>query len=336
MIHTIEEIHRIIRSYIADQLLVPRHTAHQQCRGEESLVVRYRQRELHELVQNAVDRARRSVVLCHDPQAGRLIVGNDGRPVSIEPEDGPHPRSDFEGLCSVNTSRKRAWEAIGNKGVGFKSVFGAARTVTVWSRHPRAGWWGFRVRHPFKPRHAAWSPGVEEYCRSLQDKAAPSFYFPEPLRPTAADLPSSSWVQRHDLETLVVLEDLHDETLAWRYRDFRDDELYFIAARYPQKADLRIYYLDPTGEETTRAQGIDIPDRFDRWPISGTAPLMDEEQIRPLARENKLKFKWRTDSAGTAVPPHLRLMIDRKSVSARNHRTMPKLENPQNGHQRNQ
>ena len=95
-------------------------TAHEQYAEERKLITRYRKRELFGLLQTAVDRADHHVVVMFDAEQGHFVVANDARPVSIDPAPGRPPRIDVEGLCSVNTSRKEAREAIGNKGLGFK------------------------------------------------------------------------------------------------------------------------------------------------------------------------------------------------------------------------
>lgn len=305
---TLDDVQRLVHSYGAAKLLVPPKTAHEQCREEQKLVVRYRQRELHELTQNAVDRAARAVVMCWDQRTGHLIVGNDGEPVSIAPPGGPPPASDFEGINSVNTSRKKAYEAIGNKGVGFKSVFGAARTVEVWSRHPEVGWWGFRAHHPFTADRLARDPdgAIAAFCSALPGGEAPSFYFPQPIDPAASPVHSAPWVEEHGLCTLIVLRDLYDvPDLRQRFEAFTRQPLHFVSARYPDKPALQVHFLDGQGAVEAPPRGINLPDGWSAYPPTGTHPLPDS--IRPLADEANLIFKWSGDANEPAVPPHLRL-----------------------------
>ena len=305
---TLTDLQRIITSYAEAKLLVPKKTAHEQWREEQKLVIRYRQRELHELTQNAVDRAERAVVMCLDRAADRLVVGNDGRPVSIAPPAGPPPASDVEGINSVNTSRKRAYEAIGNKGVGFKSVFGAARTVEVWSRHREAGWWGFRAHHPFTAERIALDPGGEiaTYCGGLPRGEAPSFYFPVPLDPTTSPLLAAPWVAAHGLCTLIVLRELRNPAdLHERFLAFTEQPLHFVSARYGDENGMRIHFVDGSGASVAPPRGISLPADWDAYPEPGTHPLPGS--IRTLAEEANLSFKWSEDANGPAVPPHLRL-----------------------------
>jgi len=184
--------------------------------GEKKVIRDYRGRVLVELFQNAIDRARREVFI--DLSDDGLVVANDNleAPVSIAPinqaavQQGRIKRSDFHALCSIDTSQKNAWEAIGNKGIGFKSVFRECDPVEVWSRH-EGEWWGLRRRHPFTAAHAReiaqrppadwpdWSTLWEGIAAVLARVDAPSFYFPEPL--FAADRPP----QATDDRVTVVL-----------------------------------------------------------------------------------------------------------------------------------
>lgn len=59
------------------------------------------------------------------------------------PETSDGRRPDFNALCSLHTSNKRPEESVGNKGIGFRSVFWLGDFVRVWSRFPDdPGWWG--------------------------------------------------------------------------------------------------------------------------------------------------------------------------------------------------
>jgi hypothetical protein len=289
------EIQRVLEEFAERKLQVLPETANEQWNEERKLVQRYAERELFELVQNALDRAEDRVVLVQDA-AGGVFVGNNGQPVSVTEQSGSRPRNDFEGLLSVNTSRKKAWEAIGNKGVGFKSVFGASSTVEVWSCHPSEGWWGFRLRHPFRPEHA-WSPAIRAFVEALPQRAAPSFYFPEPL-PTRPWL-ESPLVRDNGLVTVVHLCEPRRDLVA-PFEAFRQQQLYFVAARYPSKRTLRVVQLSEGAEPAQR--GIDLPADWGRHPEQ---PLdIEGPEVRRLAEAAGLEFKW---EGQPLVPPRLQL-----------------------------
>lgn len=156
--------------------------------AEESLVRDYAGRVVYELIQNALDRARESIVVVHAADGGgggTLIVGNDGRGVSayprptIPPVGGP-PHSDFHALLSTHSSSKSARGSVGNKGVGFRSVFSVTGYAQIWSRADDDSWWGLGLSHPAAHGHPnpRWS----------QVQVA-SFYDPAALSaPTDTDL----------------------------------------------------------------------------------------------------------------------------------------------------
>ncbi|SOB74757.1 hypothetical protein SAMN04488490_0286 [Marinobacter sp. LV10R510-11A] len=161
------------------------HIAH-----ERAVTNDYRGRVLYELLQNAVDRAETTIWIVVDPDSRSLTVANDGQPFEAHPRRG-EPRSDLAALCSIDTSNKKPGESIGNKGVGFKSVWEFCSAVSIRTRgETDIGSWGIRLRRPFTPGHldrwedshsadlildALETPGIEKQFRRL----APSFYFPE-------------------------------------------------------------------------------------------------------------------------------------------------------------
>ena len=90
----------------------------------------YQGRVLYELLQNAFDRADNKIVVKVVDTS--LFVANDGKRFTYNAEHDyenggsvgeKFERCDFQSLCSISTSNKTANESIGNKGVGFKSVY---------------------------------------------------------------------------------------------------------------------------------------------------------------------------------------------------------------------
>ncbi len=98
----------------------------------EQAIHDYEHRAVVELVQNAHDAqpqgARDGQVLIrldHDEgDNGTLIVANTGLPFSL---------SNFNAICDVAQSDKRADEGIGNKGIGFKSTLQLCRIPEIYS-----------------------------------------------------------------------------------------------------------------------------------------------------------------------------------------------------------
>lgn len=103
----------------------------------EQAIRDYDHRAVLELVQNAHDAqppgardGRILVRLDHDEgEFGTLVVANTGKPFT---------RSNFDALCDVAQSDKRADEGIGNKGIGFKSTLQLCRVPEVYSAGPQA------------------------------------------------------------------------------------------------------------------------------------------------------------------------------------------------------
>lgn len=98
----------------------------------EQAIHDYEHRAVVELVQNAHDAqpqgardGRVLIRLDHDEgEHGTLIVANTGLPFSP---------SNFDAICDVAQSDKRADEGIGNKGIGFKSTLQLCRIPEIYS-----------------------------------------------------------------------------------------------------------------------------------------------------------------------------------------------------------
>lgn len=168
--HEAAAVHRLLREHIEEHRRLPESARLRDLGSEKALVQDYSGRVVYELLQNALDRASGHILVRWDSQARLLEVANDGMPVTVESVGGK--RSDLRALLSLHTSSKSAEESIGNKGVGFRSVFGAGREVEVWSRSGDGSWWGMRMRHPTRP-----IPPVDTWS----DQEIASFYAPEPL-----------------------------------------------------------------------------------------------------------------------------------------------------------
>lgn len=180
-------------------------TLRQQLAAEGAISSQYAGRAAYELLQNALDRCDQQclIALPTDGGAHRLLVANDGRPVSFDATfelaahdrsgTGARGRSDFHALCSLHTSNKAADESIGNKGVGFRSVFALASRVQVWTRAPDGtGFWGLELHRSLtadglaaRRRDPQVLDGASRFLRQPLALSAmgrwPSFYFPIPL-----------------------------------------------------------------------------------------------------------------------------------------------------------
>ncbi|WP_179317594.1 protein NO VEIN domain-containing protein [Winogradskyella undariae] len=101
----------------------------------------YQGRVLYELLQNAFDRAENKIIV--KVIGDSLFVANDGKRFTYNTEhdyinggkEGDvFERCDFQSLCSISTSNKTASQSIGNKGVGFKSVYALGRYANIHTK----------------------------------------------------------------------------------------------------------------------------------------------------------------------------------------------------------
>lgn len=184
--------------------------------GERSVRNDYRGRAIFELFQNAVDKAESNVWITLDKTKKTLTVANDGKPVSIYSLTNDEPRSDFHALCSINTSNKEVGKSIGNKGVGFKSVWEFTNKVEIRSNYQEQPW-AFRLHYPFTLNKLEdWEDAIltkeifETFKRSNLDAnaKAPSFFFPQYKAISQDNLTNKNAV------TEIVLLDLTDEAMS--------------------------------------------------------------------------------------------------------------------------
>ena len=164
-----EAVHRLVDAHISTHRQFPESARLRDLGAERALVQDYSGRVVFELLQNALDRAANEIEVRWDPEHRVLEVANDGRAITVEP--GPRGRSDLTALLTLHTSSKSARDSVGNKGVGFRSVFASSSVVEVCSRAANEEWWGIRLHHParLESDEQAWS----------KDEVA-SFYAPEP------------------------------------------------------------------------------------------------------------------------------------------------------------
>lgn len=220
----------VIREHIAGKCeLLKRHpdTVVGHLNHEQAVTNDYRGRVLYELLQNAVDRAKKHIWINVDRSRKSLIVANDGEPFGYMKREG-EPRSDFAALCAIDTSNKAMGKSIGNKGVGFKSVWSLGDSVQIRTRCASTGAWGFRLRWPFNSGHLSnWNDqtlatDIEQSLKAvkLEHKhrgCAPSFYFPEYLdspKWTYTDAATTIELENLTEESLNVLEELVDELVS--------------------------------------------------------------------------------------------------------------------------
>ena len=206
---------------------------------EGSISLQYAGRVVYELFQNALDRAESRVVVSFD-EDGQLVVGNDGRAVSVRSEKPMNyaeqltaGRSDFHALCTLHISNKNPEQDFGNKGIGFRSVFGVSDRCEVWSRCADDGWWGIELVARRKP--SEWQdsviPELDSKVRELGDSPRPSFHLPRPLR--SPDLPHSIAEGLHTVVLLRVEDREHRTQIADEVDRLERTRFQFVGLRKP-------------------------------------------------------------------------------------------------------
>lgn len=138
----------------------------------------YEGRIIFEFFQNAADRADGTVVI--ELKEDRLVISNDGIPFTIYEQDTEEKKSDFHSLCTIYDSSKKPGESVGNKGVGFKSVWNISQHVLIESKDEDRAF-GFELFSP---------PTVEKFedeqikgFIEAMDSKVPSFYLPKYFQP---------------------------------------------------------------------------------------------------------------------------------------------------------
>ncbi len=206
-------------------------------RAEGAVTLQYAGRVVYELFQNALDRARtRAVVEFED---GVLFVGNDGDGIRVDPAfDYSRPiegegRSDFHALCALHTSNKSADRQFGNKGIGFRSVFGVADRVRLWSRCLGGGWWGMELRQRIVP--AMWTGSalgdLDELIVQAGTQPRPSFHFPRLLR--SSDDPVGNCAGINTVVILGVADSEHRRQIEDEVVRLRNTRFQFVGLRRP-------------------------------------------------------------------------------------------------------
>jgi hypothetical protein len=296
-----EDVRSILKELAVQRAELPNDARLRELNAEKKVRLDYAGRALFELLQNAVDRADRAVKVLH--HQGRLYFGNDGAPVSAYRGASGRGMSDLHALCSLNTSNKDASESIGNKGVGFRSVFGLTSRVRVWSTATDRGghrhWWGLELRRPFQRDDAGHLNLGDHVASKVHDslcsppQEAPSFYFPRFLPGWDDTSPPDGWLE--GLMTVVVLEDLLDEvpnadgtarrSLVQRgLNELRATPLLFVSKKHRAKGALQVWVQD--GQDEPHVSALAVPEGWlvaDRG-VSEAAALtkaLDMELVHP-------------------------------------------------------
>ncbi len=268
-----ENILELFTRHISDHKRLPESTRARDWGSERSLTRDYSGRVVYELIQNAADRAVEHIMISLDEE-GKLVVGNDGAPVSAYPMEefeDENERSDFHALLSLHSSNKSAQESIGNKGVGFRSVFSASRNVEVLSRMESGGWWGIAMRHPDT------APADFPETEWKSNKVA-SFYNPSNLIKSEQEMIKEFGEEISYLQTIVTL-DLDTETkkeAEETIKTLRDLPLRYLEPRLknPEKLKLNLRLNGNRIEKSISSET--------HWEFADAEPILLDEKTRDI------------------------------------------------------
>ncbi|OAL53028.1 hypothetical protein IQ07DRAFT_585016 [Pyrenochaeta sp. DS3sAY3a] len=166
-------------------------------------------RFLFELIQNADDSFKRQTTAVRGQPYLRFIISN--KTFIVESNEAGFTRANVEAICATGKSSKKATAAddqIGEKGLGFKSVFSVAKEV-----HVQSGVWSFRFQHNPRddglgmvtPLHApqeALGSGVgTRITLQLADQSASAY---QKLLDAVSEIPKTTIMYLQQLEKIEI------------------------------------------------------------------------------------------------------------------------------------
>ncbi|MCT7540212.1 hypothetical protein N5T82_10190 [Aliarcobacter cryaerophilus] len=223
-------------------------TLKQQSGQIEQVAGDYQGRVLYELLQNAFDKAKNKILIKVDNDY--LYVANDGEQFTFtqeyDYENGKSQRADFQSLCSISTSTKNAATSIGNKGVGFKSVYSLHCYADIFVKPKILNtdvkiddkWISFRVYDEIKEASPEdfnnfnnVSKQLEWVTQEYPNRGIPGFYYPILLEDeTITDF--------DDYVTIVRVK--HNDKIKELIEEIEKIHFYFISLKYDKQLEIQI------------------------------------------------------------------------------------------------
>lgn len=270
----------------------------------------YEDRFLYELVQNAHDahadgtEGEISILLAGaEGEHGVLYVANRGNPF-----DEP----DFKAICDLAMSDKAPGEAIGNKGVGFKSVLQVCRWPEIYSRQAvgSSGFDGYCFTFARPDQFESLTDGDARLAQDMRDDVSP-YFLPVPAQHSGevlADFEARGFatVMRFPLKsgsaltlTLERLERLGDATVPVQLFLERLDRFEIVIRDcgddHPSVALKRrsTAIPDPVGDDAQRYEMVDLEEQG-KWFVSSRRITADEmrEAIQVTVDDEELEESW--------------------------------------------
>lgn len=225
----------------------------------------YQGRVLYELLQNALDKAENEILVKVDKEY--LYVANNGERFTFTDNydytNGESQRGDFQSLCSISTSTKDASNSIGNKGVGFKSVYSLNRFADIFVK-PKIknidvekdidDWVSFRVydeiNNEDKIKDYICNTTIEAQLKNIQkeysNRGIPGFYYPILL-----DEKLDSFA-----EYVTVVRVKHNDKIDELITELKSIHLKFISLKY--KKDIKVKIDNPKDSFELQSKDVHI------------------------------------------------------------------------------
>lgn len=255
-------------------------TIKQQAGQVEQVSSDYQGRVIYELLQNAFDKAESKIVVLVKDNC--LYIANDGQQFSYRTNydyvgTNTSERSDFQSLCSISTSTKDANKSIGNKGVGFKSVFAIAASgfVDIHTQgkilpegassvsYPIS----FRVYDSFKnsselPEQLSekvkskLSDQIERLQMERQERGVPGYYYPVILNENDTFI-NELFDQGFVTVVKIPFAESRAEEIQERFKEIKRTHFQFIQIRIKKRISIAFEFEGVTEYCFTRKIGAD-------------------------------------------------------------------------------
>jgi rRNA maturation protein Rpf1 len=236
----------------------------------------YQGRVIYELLQNAFDRAETTIVV--KVIESTLYVANDGKKFSFNAQhdykmggvDGEKfERCDFQSLCSISTSNKTANESIGNKGVGFKSVYALGRYANVHTKgivNPKTNKQeaevSFRLYDIFddvakipsefpQDIREKLSENIKAIQREFPKRGVPGYYFPLQLNVSTDDI-----FRKFDDSVVTIIEVPFEsaEEVNKLFEEIKNIHFGFVGLKYKNSLNISFEAHNQKFEKSINAQ----------------------------------------------------------------------------------
>ncbi len=288
-------------------------TIKQQAGQVEQVSSDYEGRVIYELIQNAFDKAGKHILV--KVGESTLYIANDGTKFSYTADynyqEGGTNRGDFQSLCSISTSTKKASVNIGNKGVGFKSGFSIAKEgyINVYTKGEIFANTGnfneqvnFRIYESF--REVATIPleleqdiqellkrQIPEVQKGHPNRGVPGYYYPLLFDKTPSTIEK---LFQDGFVTVVEIPVRERSTIINLLIDFKRVHFDFISLKYSKEFEVKFQYDE---QEISRQVRVDAKSIF--WAMLDNKVTEEVSKDAGIElKDSKVAISFRGDNGG--------------------------------------